>query len=152
MARFATTVILGMAASLCFVSAAGCSAADNLGKATEPAATEESVGMSQDELVSQWIPCGQYRVFPTWCCWGETTVEATNMTAGGTRVRLMYQAGAGSPGYTDVSSRSTFKGHWGALSLYVTYLGWYDTKGRYRACYQDSPPPPDAPELLVQTY
>jgi hypothetical protein len=128
-----------------------------LGKTAAQRASAEAVPGHDDvektgqELVSQWIPCGQARAFPTWSFWGWTTAEAVNF-APNTRVRLAYQAGAGGTQYIEVSNFAQWGGRWAGFSLWVTYLGWYDSSGFYRSCIQDAPPPADAPTLFVQTY
>lgn len=121
--------------------------------AEEIAAKAENDGGEKGtaELVSEWIPCGKVQGFPTWTFWGYTTAEAVNHTPG-TTIRLSYQAGAGATEIVEVANFASWGARWWGMTLWVTYLGYYDSQGYYRNCIQSAPSPAEAPQLVVQTY
>jgi hypothetical protein len=112
--------------------------------------SEEEIGETSQAIVSKNIACGHAEGFPTWSAWGYTTVEFTNATAGGTTIRLVYQAGAGASVPVNVANHEQTGARWGGLTLWVTYLGWYDSWGNYRSCLDNDLV--GAPTLIVQTY
>jgi hypothetical protein len=125
------------------------------GKTAEEIASEtdagDGYGKASSNLVSKWIACGSVADFPTWTFWGYTTAEATNFSPG-SRIRLSYQSGLGATQIIVFWNFARWGGNWWGLPLYVTYLGYYDSAGYYHSCNQYTPPPADAPNLIVQTY
>lgn len=113
---------------------------------------EPVVDVIEQDLIQAEMRCGEPRSFPTYTFWGETIADFTNQTSDGSTISIYYEVGLSGRQYLNIGQGSEpvrIRGRWAGMPLWITYLGWWDAAGIYRACTESAINPPT---LTIQTY